>query len=89
MKRRSAVEKWKLANYDYYLAQKRRCAHKPSYLSHRREVYRRSKKRLVDLSTRENNNDDNSKSNEGPADGVHCPRHAAPSPEERHWTVLA
>ena len=88
LKKRAACERWKAANHAYYVAQKRRCAHRPEYLAHRREKYRRSNADAATLSAIENN-DDNSKSNEGPADGVHCPRHAAPSPEERHWTGLA
>ena len=39
VKRRQAVENWKMANYQYYLEQKRRLAHRPAYLAHRREMY--------------------------------------------------
>ena len=38
-KHRAACERWKKANYEYYLAQKRECAHRPAYLAHRREMY--------------------------------------------------
>ena len=38
-KHRAACERWKKANYEYYLAQKRECAHRPEYLAHRREMY--------------------------------------------------
>ena len=39
-KRRHAVERWKLNNREYYLEQKRRLAHRPEYLQHRREMYK-------------------------------------------------
>ena len=38
-KHRAACERWKKANYAYYIAQKRECAHRPAYLAHRREKY--------------------------------------------------
>ena len=38
-KHRAACERWKKANYERYLAQKRECAHRPAYLAHRREMY--------------------------------------------------
>ena len=31
MKHRASVEKWKLAHYEYYLAQKRRLAARPEF----------------------------------------------------------
>ena len=37
---RSAVEKWKENNREYYLMQKRRLAGRPEYLAKRREMYR-------------------------------------------------
>ena len=37
---RSAVEKWKENNREYYLTQKRRLAGRPEYLAKRREMYR-------------------------------------------------
>ena len=37
---RSAVEKWKETNREYYLMQKRRLAGRPEYLTKRREMYR-------------------------------------------------
>ena len=37
---RSAVEKWKENNREYYLIQKRRLAGRPEYLAKRREMYR-------------------------------------------------
>ncbi len=40
MRRRVACEKWKIANRDYYLEQKRRLASRPEYKAHRREMYR-------------------------------------------------
>ena len=40
VKRRLAVEKWKEKNKEYYLAQKRRLAHRPEYLAHRRQMYK-------------------------------------------------
>ncbi len=39
-KRRHAVERWKLNNREYYLEQKRKLAHRPEYLQHRREMYK-------------------------------------------------
>ena len=38
--RKSALEKWKDTHREYYLAQKRKLAARPSYLAHRRERYR-------------------------------------------------
>ena len=45
-KHRAACERWKKANYQYYLAQKRECAHRPAYLAHRREMYKARQLRL-------------------------------------------
>ena len=42
-KHRVAVERWKLANYQFYLAQKRGLAHRPEYLAHRRTMYAQKK----------------------------------------------
>ena len=55
IKRRESAEKWKVANYEYYLEQKRRCAHRPEYLAHRRVMYKakRSNAGSASLSTRE------------------------------------
>ena len=39
LKRRRAVERWKAAHREYYLAQKRQLASRPEYLAHRRDVY--------------------------------------------------
>ena len=60
MKHRASVEKWKLAHYEYYLAQKRRLAARPEYLSHRRDLYRakRSTREQMDLSTIQNSLND-------------------------------
>ena len=38
--RKSSLERWKIANREYYLAQKRRLAARPEYKAHRREKYR-------------------------------------------------
>ena len=38
--RKSSLERWKIANREYYLAQKRRLAGRPEFLAHRREKYR-------------------------------------------------
>ncbi len=53
IKHRAAVEKWKRANYAYYLAQKRALACRPEYLAKRREMYKakRSDRQLLNLST--------------------------------------
>ena len=40
VKTRRAQESWKEANREYYLAQKRRLAHRPEYLYYRRLKYR-------------------------------------------------
>ena len=40
MKRLSAMEKWKAAHREYYLAQKRRLSARPEYKARRRERYR-------------------------------------------------
>ena len=64
MKHRMACERWKRANYAYYLAQKRECAHRPEYLAHRREMYARSKAGKNDLSTKQISLNGNSEANE-------------------------
>ena len=46
LKHRMACERWKRANYAYYLAQKRECAHRPEYLRHRREIYAARRQRM-------------------------------------------
>ena len=53
LRRRESVERWKMEHYEYYLEQKRRLAHRPEYLAHRRAMYRvaRSKSQSVRLST--------------------------------------
>ena len=56
LRKREAVEKWKLKNYDKYLEQKRQCAHMPSYLALRRERYQRSVALRLNLSTTVNDN---------------------------------
>ena len=38
VKHRISVERWKLTHYTYYLEQKRRLAHRPEYLAHRRAM---------------------------------------------------
>ena len=42
-KHRVSVERWKLAHYQYYLSQKKRLAHRPEYLEHRRAMYAQKK----------------------------------------------
>ena len=60
VKSRQAQESWKEANRDYYLAQKRRLAHRPEYLYYRRLKYRIQKNHArqmadsEDLSTNQN-----------------------------------
>ena len=46
IKHRMACERWKRRHYEYYLAQKRECAHRPAYLAHRREMYKARQLRL-------------------------------------------
>ena len=43
VKHRISVERWKLAHYQFYLEQKRRLAHRPEYLAHRRAMYAQKK----------------------------------------------
>ena len=43
MRKRAAVDRWKEADYEYYLAQKKALAHRPEYLAHRRRMYREKK----------------------------------------------
>ena len=40
LKRRVAVERWKVRNREKYLQQKRELGHRPEYLARRRELYR-------------------------------------------------
>ena len=40
MQKRTACERWKQQNREYYLEQKRRLAGRPEYKAHRREMYR-------------------------------------------------
>ena len=59
VKSRQAQESWKESNRDYYLAQKRRLAHRPEYLHYRRLRYRiqkdaRQMAEQEDLSTTQN-----------------------------------
>ena len=46
-KRRQAVHRWKENNREYYLEQKRRLAHRPEYLKHRREMYKAKRARKL------------------------------------------
>ena len=39
-RQRAASERWKQANYEYYLQQKRSLSTRPSYRAHRRQKYR-------------------------------------------------
>ena len=39
-RQRAASERWKKANYEYYLQQKRSLSTRPSYRAHRRQKYR-------------------------------------------------
>ena len=49
MQRRSACERWKQQNRDYYLEQKRRLAARPEYKAHRREMYKQKVDELKEL----------------------------------------
>ena len=51
LKRRAAVEAWKIRNREYYLAQKRELASRPEYLAHRRDIYQQKKNELSLLET--------------------------------------
>jgi hypothetical protein len=78
IKHRAAVEKWKRANYAYYLAQKRALASRPSYLARRREMYKakRSDLELLNLSTGKSQNE-YSKQVEGSNRRIDCEPDAA------------
>ena len=47
LKRRQAVEAWKIRNREYYLKQKRELASRPEYLAHRRTIYQKKKNELT------------------------------------------
>ena len=49
--RKSSLERWKIANREYYLAQKRRLAGRPEFLAHRRVKYRAHVEELTLLGT--------------------------------------
>ena len=79
IKRREAVEKWKMAHYAYYLEQKRRLAHRPEYLAHRRAMYRarRSNPQSASLSTSKSLNEFE-ETDEGSDYCIDRPRSTAP-----------
>ena len=75
VKSRQAQESWKESNRDYYLAQKRRLAHRPEYLYYRRLKYRTQKDarqmtEQEDLSTTQNfhESEERRQSIRGPSD---------------------
>ena len=47
LKRRACVERWKLRNMEYYLAQKRLLSGRPEYLARRRELYRIKREEFI------------------------------------------
>ena len=47
LKKRACVERWKLRNMEYYLAQKRLLSGRPEYLARRRELYRIRREEFV------------------------------------------
>ena len=49
LKKRAAVNRWKEANYDRYLLQKRTLAARPEYKAHRREMYKERTDELKSL----------------------------------------
>ena len=49
LKKRAAVNRWKAANYDRYLLQKRTLAARPEYKAHRREMYKERTDELKSL----------------------------------------
>jgi len=49
LKRRAACEKWKRANREYYLKQKRDLANRSEYKAHRREQYKQKTDELKEL----------------------------------------
>jgi len=48
LKRRAAVERWKIQNREKYLAQKRQLSARPEYKAHRREIYHAKRQELID-----------------------------------------
>ena len=84
-KRRAAVEKWKRANYEYNIAQKRALASRPEYLAKRRLKYKAKRSIRLDenLSTLQSI-DEYSKSCEEPDRRVHREPEPASSAEERN-----
>ena len=49
MQKRTACERWKQQNREYYLEQKRRLATRPEYKAHRREMYKQKVDELKEL----------------------------------------
>jgi len=49
LQRRSACERWKQQNREYYLEQKKRLAARPEYKAHRREMYKQRVDELKQL----------------------------------------
>ena len=47
LRRRACVERWKLRNMEYYLAQKRALSGRPEYLARRREIYRIKREEFI------------------------------------------
>ena len=90
IKRREAVEKWKVMHYAYYLEQKRRLAHRPEYLAHRRALYkaRRSDARSACLSTIEILNEFE-ETDERPDHCLDCEPESAKGPSLGDWPRVA
>ena len=49
IQKRTACERWKQQNREYYLEQKRRLAARPEYKAHRRDMYRQKVDALKEL----------------------------------------
>ena len=86
IKRRESVEKWKMANYVYYLEQKRRLAHRPEYLAYRRAMYKakRSNNQSVSLSTNKSLNE-SEETDERPDYCIYCEPESAKGPTFGDW----
>ena len=86
IKRRESMERWKVANYAYYLEQKRRLAHRPEYLAYRRAMYRikRSNAQSASLSTIEILNEFE-ETNEGPDHCIYREPEPAKGPSFGDW----
>ena len=92
-KHRCSVERWKLANYPYYLEQKRKLAHRPEYLAHRREMYAAKKARPTtqreSISTVQSLLNESEETNQAGDRYSDRSRSGTAGAQERHWAGAA